>query len=241
MLIASRLLFQSLEACYGPGDRVEDKHQHPTALKVVIIEDQEGIRDGLRILIDSAAGRHCIAACSTMEQALKEFARDVPDVALVDIGLPGISGIEGIRMIAKEYPTVQAIVLTIYDDDQRIFQALCAGAVGYLLKNTTPERLIEAIGEVANGGSPVSPEIARRVVTLFRKFRPIDNAGYALTPHESRILKLLVDGHNYKTAAKELRVSVNTISFHVRRIYEKLQVHSKSEAVAKALRCDLLR
>lgn len=120
------------------------------------------------------------------------------------------------------------------------FQALCPGAFGYLLKNTPPARLIESIREVANGGAPVSPEIARWVITLFQKIRPLERSEYELTPHEIRILKLLVEGHNYKTAAAELHVTVNTVSFHVRRIYEKLHVHSKSEAVAKALRAKLI-
>jgi DNA-binding NarL/FixJ family response regulator len=211
-------------------------------LRVAIIEDQDEIREGLRILIDGTSGHRCVAACRTIEEALRQFAREIPNVALVDIGLPGISGIEGTRLFKQRFPAVQVIILTVYDDDDRIFQALCAGAFGYLLKSTPPARLIESIGEVAGGGAPVSPEIARRVIALFQKIRPIESAGYeGLTPHEIRILKLLVEGHNYKTAAAELDVSVNTISFHVRRIYEKLQVHSKSEAVAKALRSSLIR
>lgn len=209
-------------------------------LRLAIIEDQEQIREGLRLLIDGTPGHKCIAACGTVDEALKQFAREAPDVALVDIGLPGISGIEGTRMLKQRYPAIQVIILTVYDDDERIFQALCAGAFGYLLKNTPPARLIESIREVANGGAPVSPEIARRVITLFQKVRPLERAEYELTPHEIRVLKLLVEGHNYKTAAAELQVSVNTISFHVRRIYEKLHVHSKSEAVAKALRAKLI-
>ncbi|HEY7210539.1 MAG TPA: response regulator transcription factor [Bryobacteraceae bacterium] len=209
-------------------------------LKVAIIEDQDQIRNGLRILIDGTSGYRCIAACRTVEEALWQFAREAPDVALVDIGLPGVSGIEGTRKFKERYPAIQVMILTVYDDDERIFQALCAGAFGYLLKSTPPARLIECIHEVANGGAPVSPEIARRVIALFQKIRPAESADYELTPHESRILKLLVDGHNYKTAAAELNVSINTISFHVRRIYEKLQVHSKSEAVAKALRGHLI-
>lgn len=210
-------------------------------LKVAIVEDQDEIRAGLRVLIDGTSGHRCVAACRTVEDALRQFAREIPDVALVDIGLPDISGIEGTHLFKERFPTVQVIILTVYDDDERIFQALCAGAFGYLLKNTPPARLIECIREIADGGAPVSPEIARRVVTLFQKIHPVETAGEGLTPHEVRILKLLVEGHNYKTAAAELDVSVNTISFHVRRIYEKLQVHSKSEAVAKALRSSLVR
>jgi DNA-binding NarL/FixJ family response regulator len=174
-----------------------------------------------------------------VDEAFSQFASETSDVALVDIGLPGISGIEGTRRFKQRFPSMQVIILTVYDND-RVFQALCAGAFGYLLKNTPPARLIESIREVATGGAPVSPEIARRVVSLFQKIRPVERAEFELTPHEIRILKLLVEGHNYKTAAAELRVSVNTVSFHVRQIYDKLHVHSKSEAVAKALRGRLI-
>jgi DNA-binding NarL/FixJ family response regulator len=209
-------------------------------LTVAVVEDQEQIREGLRVLINGTPGYQCTTACATFDSALREFNREAPDVALVDIGLPGISGIEGTRILKKRFPAIGVLILTVHDDDNSILEALCAGAFGYLLKNTPPAQLIEGIREIANGGAPMSPEIARRVITLFQKIRPADHAVYELTPHELRILKLLVDGHNYKTAAAELSVSINTISFHVRRIYEKLQVHSKSEAVAKALRSKLI-
>jgi DNA-binding NarL/FixJ family response regulator len=209
-------------------------------LNVAIVEDQPNIREGLRILIDGTTGYRCTGAYSAIEKALPQFEREAPDVALVDIGLPGVTGIEGTRIFRERFPAVQVIILTVYDDDERIFQALCAGAFGYLLKNTPPARLIESIREVANGGAPVSPEIARRVITLFQRVHKPRTPEQDLTPHELRILKLLVEGHNYKTAGALLGVSVNTISFHVRRIYEKLQVHSKSEAVAKALRSNLV-
>jgi DNA-binding NarL/FixJ family response regulator len=132
------------------------------------------------------------------------------------------------------------VVLTVYEDNERVFQALCAGATGYLLKNTPPARLLECLRDAVNGGAPMSPEIARRVVELFRRFRPPAKAQYDLTPHEIRLLKLMVEGHSYKTAAHELQVSVNTVAFHIRSIYQKLQVHSKSEAVVRALRENLL-
>jgi DNA-binding NarL/FixJ family response regulator len=128
------------------------------------------------------------------------------------------------------------IALTVYDDDEQIFGALCAGALGYLLKNTPPARLLECLKEVVSGGAPMSPEVARRVVRLFKDVRPPERASYRLTAQETQLLKLLVEGHNYKTAAAELALSVHTVSFHMRNIYSKLQVHSKSEAVAKALR-----
>jgi DNA-binding NarL/FixJ family response regulator len=151
-----------------------------------------------------------------------------------------MSGIEGIPMLIARHPALSTVVLTVYDDDERIFQAICAGACGYLLKKIPPERLLENIREVVGGGAAMSPEVARRVMGVFRAIRPPAHADYHLTPHETRLLKLLVVGHNYKTAANELRVSTHTISFHLRAIYEKLQVHSKSEAVAKALRDGIL-
>ena len=171
-----------------------------------------------------------------MEEALERISWDLPEVVLVDIGLPGISGIEGVRLLKQGYPELLFLMLTVYDDDERIFDAMCAGAYGYLLKTTPPTRLMDSLQEVVSGGAPMSPEVARRVIRLFCEIRPPEHANYSLTPHETRLLKLLVQGHNFKTAAEEEGVSVNTIAWHMRRIYEKLQVHSKSEAVAKALR-----
>ena len=208
----------------------------PAVIKVAIIEDRREIRDGLAMLISGTDGYRCTGSFRSMEEALAKISFDLPDIVLCDIGLPGMSGIEGMRILKDRYPNVLLLMLTVYDDDERIFDALCAGACGYLLKKTPPVRLLESLREAVHGGSPMSPEVARRVIALFRDIRPPERADYALTPHEQRLLKLLVEGHNYKTAAFELNVSINTVSFHMRRIYEKLQVHSKSEAVAKALR-----
>jgi DNA-binding NarL/FixJ family response regulator len=210
-------------------------------VRVAIIEDQRPIREGLAALIDGTEGFRCTGAFRSMEDALEGIPGGLPDVALVDLGLPGMSGIEGIRILRERHPQVHLLVLTVYDDDDRIFDALCAGAAGYLVKKTPPASLMQAVRDAAAGGSPISPEIARKVVALFREFRPPGRADYGLTPHETRLLGFLVEGHNYKTAASELGVSVNTISFHMRRVYEKLQVHSKSEAVAKALRNRIIR
>jgi DNA-binding NarL/FixJ family response regulator len=171
-----------------------------------------------------------------MEEALDKIGQEVPEVVLSDIGLPGMSGIEGVRRLKQRYPGVQLVMLTVYDDDRRIFDAICAGACGYLLKSTPPARLLESLREVAGGGAAMSPEVARRVMQLFREIRPPAHADYGLTPHETRLLTLLVDGHNFKTAAVEAGVSTSTVAWHMRRVYEKLHVHSKSEAVAKALR-----
>jgi DNA-binding NarL/FixJ family response regulator len=205
-------------------------------VRVAIVEDIRPLRDGFRTLIDGTDGFHCTGSFRSMEEALDQIKFDVPQVLLADIGLPGMNGIDGVRLLKQSFPSLTVLMLTVYDDDDRIFNALCAGACGYLLKKTPPSRLLESIKEAANGGAPMTPEIARRVVRLFRSVRPPEKAEYNLTPHELRLLKLLVEGHNYKTAASELHVSFNTICFHIKSIYEKLQVHSKSEAVAKALR-----
>lgn len=171
-----------------------------------------------------------------MEEALRQISYEVPDVVLSDIDLPGMSGIEDVRILRERYPQMLILMLTIYDNDERIFDAMRAGATGYLLKKTPPARLLESLKEVASGGTPMSPEVARRVIALFREIRPPDRADYQLTPHETRLFKLLTEGHNYKSAAAKLGVAVGTVSFHLQHIYEKLQVHSKSEAIAKALR-----
>ena len=210
-------------------------------ISVSLVEDQPDIRDGLALLIGSTPGFRCVGAYRSMEEALPGLAQRPPAIALLDIGLPGMSGLDGIRVIHERQPQVQILMLTVYEDDDRIFDALCAGAIGYLLKKTPPARLIESLREAVNGGSPISPELARKVVSLFRTIRPRAGADYDLTGHETRLLRMLVDGHNYTTAAEELKVSVNTVAFHMKRIYEKLQVHSKSEAVAKALREGLIR
>ena len=207
-----------------------------TTIRVAIVEDRREIRDGLAMIINGTPGFRCTGAYRSMEEALERIAGDLPDVVLNDIGLPGMSGIDGIRILKQRHPALLVLMLTIYDDDDRIFEALCAGASGYLLKKTPPARLLELLREAVAGGAPMSPEVARRVVALFRTFRPPDNTTCELTPHEIRLLRLFVEGHNYKTAAAELGVTVHTISFHLRSIYEKLQVHSKSEAVVKALR-----
>ncbi len=212
-----------------------------TLIKVAIIEDQRQIREGLAMLIGGTDGYSCTGSYGSMEEALEKIRREQPDLVLSDIGLPGMDGIEGIRILKERYPNLLVLMLSVYDDNERIFDALCAGACGYLLKKTPPSRLIDSLREAVAGGAPMSPEIARKVVTLFRDFRPPERADYQLTPHETRLLKLLVEGHSYKTAAAELGVTVNTVSFHLRHIYEKLQVHSKSEAVAKALRDGLIK
>jgi len=205
-------------------------------VRVVVIEDLREVREGLTALINGTSGFQCASSYRSMEEALSGIGGTGPDVILTDIGLPGMDGIEGTRILRERFPEVPILALSVYDDDDNVFNAICAGASGYLLKNTAPARLLESLRDVANGGAPMSPEVARRVVKLFREFRPPERASYHLTPQETELLKLMVEGHHYKTAAREMGISTNTVSFHLKHIYEKLQVHSKSEAVAKALR-----
>lgn len=220
-----------------------EHYQKQTAekiLRVVIIEDLRDIREGLTALINGTAGFQCVAGYGMMETALAKIGSDAPDVILTDLGLPGMSGIEGIKKLRQMFADVPVIALTIYDNNHEIFNALCNGANGYLLKNTPPARLLEALQEAVDGGSPMSPTVAARVVNLFRTFRPPEHADYHLTPQEITLLKLLIEGHHKKTAAREMSISFHTVSFHLKNIYEKLQVHSKTEAVAKALQENIL-
>ena len=210
-------------------------------IKIAIVEDVREIREGLARLINGTDGFRCTGVYASMEEALEKIPNNLPDLVLSDIGLPGIDGISGIRILKERHPDLLILMLTVYDDNERIFDALCAGACGYLLKKTPWEKLVVALQEAVDGGSPMSPEVARRVINLFREIKPPKEAAYELTPHEVRLLRMLVEGHSYKTAAAELHVSVNTIKFHLRHIYDKLQVHTKSEAVAKALRHGLTR
>jgi DNA-binding NarL/FixJ family response regulator len=210
-------------------------------IHVTVIEDQPDLRDGLALLINGSEDCRCTKAFGSMEEALKETDPEPADVVLLDIGLPGMSGIEGLRVLKQRHPQILVLMLTVYADDQRIFEAMCAGACGYLLKTTPPDRLLDCVRDVVAGGAPMSPEVARRVVELFRQYRPLQHATCNLSPQETRLLGLLGEGHHYKTAGAELGISVHTVRFHLRSIYSKLEVHSKSEAVAKALREGLIR
>jgi DNA-binding NarL/FixJ family response regulator len=203
--------------------------------EVVVIEDDVEVLDGLATLI-GAAGYRCSRRFRTMEDALVDLRCTPADLVLTDLGLPGMSGIDGIRILRALYPSLPILALTVFETDDAVFEALCAGASGYLVKGLPPARLLEHLDEVADGGAPMSPSIARKVVRLFRQFRPPAGASYRLTPQETELLRLLADGHHKKTAADTMGISINTVSFHAKHLYEKLQVHSKAEAVAKAIR-----
>jgi DNA-binding NarL/FixJ family response regulator len=218
------------------------ENQSAAVIGVAVIEDQPDTREGISQLINRTDGFECRHAYASMEAALESIGAGAcpPRVALVDIGLPGMNGIDGLRILKERHPRIAPVMLTVYKDDDRIFRAMCAGACGYLLKNTPPARLMEAIREIADGGAVMSPEVAMRVVDLFRK-APVREAGWVgLSPQEVRLLKLFTEGHQNKTAAAELGISIHTVSFHLRSIYEKLHVHTRSEAVARALRDGLI-
>jgi DNA-binding NarL/FixJ family response regulator len=209
--------------------------------RVAIVEDQRALREGLQALVGGSGGFEIVGAYGSMEEALPRLDAEPPEILLADIGLPGMSGIEGVRRLKASKPGVQILMLTVYADNEHVFEAICAGACGYLLKDTPPAKLLDALSEVRAGGAPMSPEIARKVVEMFQRIAPPPpTAAHRLSPREVEVLKLLAEGHVYKTAAAKLDLSLDTVRFHIRNIYEKLHVHSKSEAVLAALRAGIL-
>ncbi len=202
--------------------------------RVAIVEDNGSLRRIISDWIVEADELMLVGACETAELAISELPAQKPDVVLVDINLPGVDGIECVRQLKKQLPATQFVMVTMYDDAQRIFSALASGATGYLLKRSSREQLLNAIAEVRRGGSPMSAQIARKVVQSFRQ--PVSPVSGALSPREREVLDLLAKGLLYKEIAEKLDSSVYTINAHVRRIYEKLQVNSRSQAVAKFLK-----
>jgi len=201
-------------------------------IHVVIIEDIREIREGLQMLIDSSDGFACSKTFANAEQAIAELPTLCPDVALMDIHLPGINGIEAVRKLKNLCHGTQFIMSTIYEDDENIFESLKAGASGYLLKKTAPSKILDAITEVYSGGSPMSSQIARKVIASFQHKDSIDETNI-LTPKEKEILKQLSKGLRYKEIADEMKISIETVRSHARKIYEKLQVQSRTEALNK--------
>ena len=211
-------------------------------IKVVVVEDNDTIRDGLKILIDGTDGYSCIGAYPKCEIMLTGLEKLKPDVLLMDIGLPGMNGIEGIKEAKALLPDLNILVLTIYEENDLIFDALCAGACGYLVKKTPPSKLLEAIKEANQGGAPMSSHIARKVIDFFQQKNRTSPIGSKnnLTPREREILSGLVEGNSFKAIADSLFISIETVRFHFRNIYKKLHVHSQSEAVAKAIKEGLI-
>jgi DNA-binding NarL/FixJ family response regulator len=208
-------------------------------IRVAIVEDDRATREGLGMLISGTPGYACIGTFRSVEEALPTL-KEAPDVMLLDIQLPGMSGSDGVRVFRERFPKLEVVMLTVLAEQQKVFESICNGACGYLLKETPPAKLLEAIREAHAGGAPMSPEIARHVVTLFQKTAPPEKFDYQLTPQELRLLRLLAQGYSYQGASGQLKISVNTVRDHIRSIYNKLHVHSKSEAVSKALRNHLI-
>lgn len=206
-----------------------------TLLRVALVEDQERTRQGLVAALAEEGDLCVVSAHGSMEEALPALERHPPDVLLADIGLPGLSGIEGVRRYRERHPQALVLMLTVFGDDRHVFEAICAGASGYLLKDTPPARLRAAVRELFAGGAPMTPEIARRVVATFHRVRPSAQE-HGLSPRELDVLRAMGEGHSYKTAAAALGLAIDTVRFHVRNVYAKLHVHSKSEAVLAALR-----
>jgi len=205
-------------------------------IRVGVVEDNVAFRRGLGAIFELTPGIECVGMCATGEEALREMPKSAPDVVLMDINLPNLSGIECTRELKRLRPNAQVVMLTIEDNSERVFAALRAGAAGYLLKNANPTEIIEGIELVAHGGSPMSAAIARRVVESFHGTREPAQPKETLTAREAQVLEAIARGKRVKEVAVELNVSVTTIQTYLRRIYEKLQVHSQAEAVARFMR-----
>lgn len=209
-------------------------------IHVSIVEDDRPLREGLGLLINATPGYRCPRTFGSVEEALRGVGNEVPDILLLDIHLPGMLGSDGVKLFREKFPAMEVLMLTVYAEQDKVFESICNGACGYLLKKTPPVKLLEAIREAHEGGAPMSPEIARKVVTLFQNTKQPEKIEEQLTPQEIKLLQLLADGHGYQSAAGQLNISVNTIRNYIRSIYEKLHVHSKNEAVSKALRSGII-
>jgi DNA-binding NarL/FixJ family response regulator len=208
-------------------------------IHVAIVDDDELQRNSLRWLIDDTEGYSCTGAYKNCAEAKKGISETLPDVVLMDIGLQGSSGIECVESLKKDFPELQIIMQTVYSDDEKIFESLRAGAVGYLLKKTPTQKLLQAISDASEGGAPMTGEIARKVMLYFQQPKK-EKIQEILSDREIDVLKALTKGHSYQAIAELLFISVNTVRFHIRNIYEKLHVNSRSEAVAKVMKHKLL-
>ena len=205
-------------------------------ITVSIIEDDRRVRESLAVLINGTENLRCVSTHATGEEAVQEIGQKKPDVVLMDINLPAMSGIECVRKLKAQLPRLQILMLTMYEDDEKVFQSLVAGASGYLVKRTSPAELLKAIEEVHRGASPMSGKIARTVVEYFQKLQSDSPQQQYLSKREEEILNLLAKGYRYKEIADALSISFETVRTHLKNIYDKLHVHSRTEAVVKYLR-----
>lgn len=206
-------------------------------IRVAIFEDKTILRESLYQLINGAEGLTCVGAFANCDDIIFNVKKTGPHVVLMDIQMPGLNGIEGVKIIKENFPDIKIIMQTVVEDDDKIFASICNGASGYLLKNTTPARLLQAITEVYEGGAPMTPAIAQKVLDKFRKQSPVSSKELNnLSDREKEILECLVEGMSYKMIASACKISIDTVRFHIRNIYEKLHVGSKSEAIIKAMK-----
>ncbi len=205
-------------------------------IRVALVEDNPDIRVGTSYILRTSSNITCVGEFSSAEELIDNFPQIDPDIVIMDIGLPGMTGIKATEWISKEYPKVKIIMMSVFEDDDNVFRAICAGASGYVTKPVRPQQLNEAVEYAFGGGSPISPHIARKVLEMFRHQMTTPQENYELTEREREVLELLVRGNDFRTIAEKLEVSFFTVRSHIRNIYAKLQVKSKSQAVAKAMR-----
>ena len=205
-------------------------------IKVLLYEDNPQLREGLTMLITGSDGFEVVAAYKNCENVVDEVNAFEPDVVLMDIDMPVVNGIEGLKRIRAVNDKVKVLMLTVFDDNQNVFQAISNGANGYILKKTPPARLLEYIAEANTGGAPMTASIATQVLKMFANMNTKQGEDYHLSEREKQVLQLLVDGYSYKMIAAEMFIAIDTVRSHIKKIYEKLHVNSKSEAVAKAFK-----
>jgi DNA-binding NarL/FixJ family response regulator len=213
-------------------------------IKVAVFEDNKLVRDAFEAILNGTKGLICSGAFSNANDLLHSVKKSLPDVILMDIEMPGISGIEATRMIHQLFPDIKILIQTVFEENEKVFAAICAGASGYILKDTPPSKLVEGIHEVYNGGAPMSPAIASKVLALFQKLAPASNAAekedFHLSKREKEILALMIDGESFKSIAEKSFIGYETVRTHVKKIYKKLHVASSTEAVVKAIRHGLI-
>lgn len=205
-------------------------------IKILIYEDNPQLREGLTMLLNGSDGFDVLAAYKNCNNAVAEVEAFKPDVVLMDIDMPGVNGIDGLKNIRQVNDDVKILMLTVFDDNKNVFQAIKSGANGYILKKTPPARLLEYIAEAASGGAPMTASVAAQVLKMFSSMNNEKGEDYNLSDREKEVLQLLVNGYSYKMIAAEMYIAIDTVRSHIRKIYEKLHVNSKSEAVAKAFK-----
>jgi len=205
-------------------------------IKVAVFEDRPDLRQALISLLESSAGIECCGAWENCDNIIAIMQVNQPHVVLMDIEMPGINGIQGLQIMQEHFPAISVIMLTVFEDDDNVFNSLCLGAHGYLLKRMPPGKIIDAIKEVYAGGSPMTSSVARKVLQTFAQQNKKPANNYGLTQREKDILQSLVQGNSYKMIAAALNISIDTVRSHIRKIYDKLHVHSMNEAVAIALK-----